>query len=266
MNNRQLIDNANLLRKSGQNNIADKIYDELLNNDPLNEEVNFCKALNISDSNSERAIELFLAIFERNPNAYSVLPNISATAIRNDKHSIAISTFNKILKIIPNDLEVIYFRAVHIGSTGNMLQALLDFYFVVDNSAMNTNPSEFLKHQIATDIALCKTNLRNVTINKQVTLQIDKTRYSQVAIKEYQYPLPAKLFGNENYILEFGKMMGKTIKEILAAQPDYIIWCVLNLENFCVSEEIVEMLKLKGISSLEFENINTIKLKILTEQ
>ncbi|QED38991.1 hypothetical protein FK178_15260 [Antarcticibacterium arcticum] len=45
----------------------------------------------------------------------------------------------------------------------------------------------------------------------------------------------------------FGKYEGKTLEEVISIQPDYINWCILNLDHFLVDEDQLE----------EFLEINT---------
>ena len=266
MTNRELLDKANNLRRTGQNSLADKLYDQLLSTEPNNDEFIFCKAMNFTERNPELAISLFKKAIEINPNATAAFGNITATANQCGNHNLAISAFNDLLKRYPNNLEIIYHRAVHIGNSGDNLNSLLDFYFVVDNSTMSDNAEAFLGHQISTDIALCKTELRNKTNANPIPTVPNEAKLRSVKMKEYQYSLPAKLFGNENFLIEFGKMMGWTIKEIIQKQPDYISWCIMNLDNFCVSEDVIELVKRKGINTSESEKVNLLKLKIYEEQ
>ena len=266
MTNRELIDQANNLRRIGQNNLADKIYDQLISAEPNNDEFLFYKAMNVIDTNPEIAISLFKKTIEINPKASAAFGNITATANQSNNHNLAIEAFNDLLKKFPNNLEIIYHRAIHIGNKGDNLSALLDFYFVVDNSTMSNNAEAFLGHQISTDIAFCKTQLRNETNAKLIPSIANAEKLSSVKMKEYQYSLPAKIFGNENFLIEFGKMMGWTIKEIIQKQPDYISWCIVNLDNFCVSEDVIEILKRKGLNMNESEKLNLFKLKIYDNQ
>lgn len=41
----------------------------------------------------------------------------------------------------------------------------------------------------------------------------------------------------------FGKYKGKTVKEILELQPNYLDWCAINLDHFYISEEIIAEIK-----------------------
>ena len=79
-------------------------------------------------------------------------------------------------------------------------------------------------------------------------------------------PLPIKFFGTEKYLFDFGSMLGMTTKEVIDTKPDYIVWCVLNIDSFCVSEEIIEIIKRKGVTMGKSESLNLIKLNILEEQ
>jgi len=41
----------------------------------------------------------------------------------------------------------------------------------------------------------------------------------------------------------FGKFSGKTIREVIKIQPDYIDWCAINLDHFYISDEIITEVK-----------------------
>jgi len=40
-------------------------------------------------------------------------------------------------------------------------------------------------------------------------------------------------------------------------------WCVSNLDNFCLSEEIIYLLKSKGLLNEQVEEINIVKIHLL---
>ena len=42
----------------------------------------------------------------------------------------------------------------------------------------------------------------------------------------------------------FGKFEGKTVKEVLDLQISYLEWCLLNLDHFYVSDEVIAEIKL----------------------
>ncbi len=44
---------------------------------------------------------------------------------------------------------------------------------------------------------------------------------------------------HENDIIEFGKFQGKSIAEIYEIEPSYLIWCILNLNNFILDESFL---------------------------
>ena len=46
-------------------------------------------------------------------------------------------------------------------------------------------------------------------------------------------------FYNFDTKFTFGKYEGKTLQEVIEIQPSYIEWCAINLDHFCISEEIV---------------------------
>jgi hypothetical protein len=41
----------------------------------------------------------------------------------------------------------------------------------------------------------------------------------------------------------FGKYEGKTVKEVLEIQPNYLDWCAINLDHFYMSDEIIIEIK-----------------------
>ena len=41
----------------------------------------------------------------------------------------------------------------------------------------------------------------------------------------------------------FGKYEGKTLREILEIQPEYLDWCAINLDHFYISEEVIDEIK-----------------------
>lgn len=41
----------------------------------------------------------------------------------------------------------------------------------------------------------------------------------------------------------FGKYEGKTVKEVLELQPNYLDWCAINLDHFYISDEIITEIK-----------------------
>ena len=43
--------------------------------------------------------------------------------------------------------------------------------------------------------------------------------------------------------ITFGKYEGKTIREIVDLQPNYIDWCATNLDHFYISEDLIEEIK-----------------------
>lgn len=43
-----------------------------------------------------------------------------------------------------------------------------------------------------------------------------------------------------NTVLTFGKHQGQSVKEILSHSPEYISWCIMNLDHFYISKETLE--------------------------
>ncbi|MCK9413619.1 MAG: hypothetical protein M0Q53_15070 [Prolixibacteraceae bacterium] len=261
--NRDLLEKANDLRWEGQNHLADEIYDQLLMSEPNNDEFIFCKAMNLSKSNPNRAIQLFERVLEINPNVNEVYGIIATIAVENNLYDFVIPIFDKAINANSNNLDLLYQRATLIGNRGEHIQALIEFYKVIDSSTLSDNPELFEDHQISKDIKNCKVHLRFETQLKTFETPIpNEDEIRKIRINEYEYTLPVKDSIAKNYFVDFGKHMGLSIKEILRTHPDYLIWCILNLHSFCVSEEIIEILLRKGLNVSQVENINLFKLKI----
>lgn len=56
--------------------------------------------------------------------------------------------------------------------------------------------------------------------------------------------------------INFGKYNGKTIKEILDVNPDYLCWCIKNLDSFAISAEAMAALR----ATLEWVAVRVIEL------
>jgi hypothetical protein len=47
----------------------------------------------------------------------------------------------------------------------------------------------------------------------------------------------------ENSLLKFGKYNGSILEDIAKTDPNYINWCIINLDHFYVSEDAIEQLR-----------------------
>jgi hypothetical protein len=47
----------------------------------------------------------------------------------------------------------------------------------------------------------------------------------------------------QNSLIKFGKYNGSILEDIAEADPNYINWCIINLDHFYLSEETVEIFK-----------------------
>jgi len=266
MNTSQLIEQARNLRMRGQFDEAFHIYDQILKNDPNNLEALFGKALALTDSKPKESYLLFKKILTIDNKIMVAYENLAIAANLVGEFEEAIEIIDKAILLYPNNLDLIYHKATLVGNSGNFLSAILDYYYIIDKLNFKTNPEAFLNHRISSDIALCKTNLRNKTLNESYLDNLKTVFETSRQIKEFHYPLPAKLFGDENFYFDFGKMNGCSLKEVIDGNPSYIIWAIINIDYFCVSEEIIEILKRKGLNIHECKILNSIKLQELENQ
>jgi hypothetical protein len=63
-------------------------------------------------------------------------------------------------------------------------------------------------------------------------------------------------FYNLNTELTFGKFEGKTVEEVLALQPSYFDFCLLNLDHFFLSDEVIAEMKVKNPNFMISEAAN----------
>ena len=47
----------------------------------------------------------------------------------------------------------------------------------------------------------------------------------------------------QNSLLKFGKYNGSILEDIAKTDPNYINWCIINLDHFYLSEEAIEQLR-----------------------
>lgn len=265
MENQKLFEKALALTENGQNSSADVLYDQLLESEPNNAKFIFYKGFNMVDSAPNEAINFFTKVLATNPTAYEVYNNIFACAMRSKEYDEAIKILTVGIQKNPNYPKLAYLRGVLYVNKELYIPALIDFYHYVDNSDLHNDWKKFENDEVMRAIAICRSDLRNQTENEPFPNIENIEKYRSFNIKEYNYTIPLELYGDENYLIDFGKMMGYTVKEVISKQPDYISWCILNLDNFCVSEEIIELIKRKGVDVSGAEKVNLVKLKILEE-
>jgi len=257
------VDLAHNLRRSGQISEAIILYNNLIISNPNNPEYIFGKALCYLESDPLESIKLFKKVIDINPNIPPAYSNIIVAANNAKKYNEAIKIFDELILKFPDNFELLHQRAILIGNNGDNLSALIDCYRVIESTVLKDDVELFRKHQISTDIAFAKVQLINETNRKKISNLDLLGKYENIDLVEYQYQLPHRLFGNEKFYLEFGKYQGYSINEILKKDPSYIIWCILNLDIFCVSEDIIGILKSKNINIESIDEINTAKLKLL---
>lgn len=259
----QLLEEAHLLRRNGNINKALEKYDALIKLNPNNAEYLFGKALCYLETRPIEAIHLFKKVIDLNPSVTPAYGNIIVAANNAREYDEAIYIFDDLVKKNPTNFDFLHKRAILIGNNGDNLKAILDCYTVVESTNLKNNVELFRNHQISTDIAFAKVQLRNSTMQIRISNLSLYDKYEDIDMVEYHYSLPTRLFGDERYFLEFGKYQGFSINEVLIKDPGYLVWSVLNLDNFCLSEEIVYILKNKGLSSKELEEVNIAKIHLL---
>lgn len=259
---------ANQLRRKGENKKADLKYDYLLKKEPKNTEYLFNKALNISNVDPIKSIEILKEVFLIDPNINGTAQNIVVIVKDNPKELVfekAIKVFSELYKRNPYNLDLAYHRACLQANSGNHLNGLLEFYDIIDKSLFIDNPKQFEESPLPKDITFCLIHLQARTqFEENIVFPVpNENEIRKSKIKEYNYYLPLTNFENKNYFFDFGKYLGKSIKEIIIINPRYITWCIENINSFCVSEDILELIKRRGISTKTIKNINLFKLSLV---
>jgi hypothetical protein len=75
---------------------------------------------------------------------------------------------------------------------------------------------------------------------------------------------------NIETVFTFGRYKGKSIAEVLKTDHDYITWCIMNVDNFILTEQIFQDFKDKGYQfhvyhAFGFEPIEIDELKKIQE-
>ncbi|MDN5215119.1 hypothetical protein QQ020_23765 [Fulvivirgaceae bacterium BMA12] len=116
--------------------------------------------MNITGSNPKEALKLSKRVLGINPEVNAVYGNIATIAMENNLFDYIIPVFDDGISSNPNNLDLVYQRAILIGNQGDYVDALIDFYKVVDQSALADNPDLFSEDQISKDIEISKVHLR----------------------------------------------------------------------------------------------------------
>ena len=70
-------------------------------------------------------------------------------------------------------------------------------------------------------------------------------------------------YNNNQTEFSFGQYLGKTIDYILSNDPEYIIWCIINLDTFLVSLKVMLSAQLENSTNyIKALRINTVKFKM----
>lgn len=255
------LDLANQYRRSGQNAEAEVLYDQLLFNDPLNVIYLFNKGLNNTTKNPHFALDLFEKVVTIEPNQVAAYRNIRILSDQTQQHQRGLTLLINFLNKNPDNIEVLYERAVLLGNSGDDLNDLLNLYYVLEFCLENEHPPTLTIDQIIQDIAFSKVQLRNKTFNTWIQDMSIHDAYKGKELIEFSYELPRKLFGNENYYFLEGKYEGLIIRDLIELDPQFLNNSIINLEYFFVTEEIVEMLAKKGIDVSKSRIINTVKIQ-----
>ena len=265
---REHINKANFLRKTGSTFDAKEIYTFLLEQFPDNDEVLFNYGLCITELEPLKAIEYFKKAAIKNKRTVNMIGhNIRCIPEHSRIDSVytkAVDALNELLGLYPEELDILYHRGILKGNAGDNLNALSDFYKLINDERSNlkNDIEHFLNHQISKDIHSAKIPVRFNTLNLSLP-----SFSKNCVIEEYCYYLPDnQLMPQQNYYIDFGRHIGKTIFETMKDEVGYIDWCILNLDKFCVSEVVYHDIHGSDYDKYNSYIVNTMKLKKWNEQ
>jgi tetratricopeptide (TPR) repeat protein len=215
-------------------------------------------------SKVDEAEDYFIRTISFSPSSDSVYSEILRIYRSVGLQQECILLFLKSIKLFPDKSSLSFCLGDLYRECEDFTKALLHYYKVLELTKTAADEKALEDSKFFDRIAISKVDLRNQTINFLETS--DKIEYISKGRKifEYEYYLPKKmyLFPNQRRIFEFGKYMGSTVNEVLLQNPDYISWCILNIDHFCTSEEIIEILKNKNCISQSTVDINLVKIKL----
>lgn len=65
---------------------------------------------------------------------------------------------------------------------------------------------------------------------------------------------------HKNTVLQFGLHKGKTIEQVLHISPDYILWCIRNIEHFKLNPSLLLHAEIAGFAPTEADKrLNALK-------
>lgn len=261
MNDLEKLNKALQLRSNGELKEAINLFNELTSENIDNGEYWFHLGLCYAGTDDQKAYECFKTTIKVEPNVVSAYCNLALASFKCDKLEDAYKVLSEGLKVLPKEFDLMYFRAAILGNMGINSGSLLEFYDTLISSNRVLSEDDFLEHKISEDIAILKTRLREETLKKQLHNNGGFKEYEGRVYTEYTWNLPASLFGEATY-LDFGKYTGSSINEIISDNPGYLIWALENVNAFCLSEEIIDMLDSR-LSIGDCRQINEFKLTAL---
>ena len=144
-------------------------------------------------------------------------------------------------------METIDFISAFKRQRGNLagLEYLFGMYFEINKNVDFEdleNYSEIIKEYL--DFIVLKNNL-NISETNPVFIEYERTKQkieerqvSAEGFSEYENDVRKLIIYKQSYIVHWGINRGKSIVEILDRNPEYLIWCVVNLHHFSIDSNI----------------------------
>lgn len=239
MNIDQLLLKGQELSEAGNLPEAERIFDQILAVDSSQLEAMFGKGFCTMKTEPKSSYDLFRKVVLQIPDEPAAWINLGSVAEPSGNLDDACQIISGgIARTTDGSLELILrvLRSDVLKRKKDYVGALVDLYCVMWD-VHQAGPNEFCDFKsVWEQIVYLKHQLRSDTIG-------DPSMFSQsgdeLKIIEYEYDLPEPISGQEKYIFEFGKHMGRYVSEVMDDYPDYIVWCMQNLDHVCFSEEIV---------------------------
>lgn len=263
-----VLNHANYLLNNGQADEAMSIYDEIVRRYPQLGVGWFYKAYCRQNSDPIAAVGFYAnaVIYDKNC-AHHVANNLHVLLRQNDSDpevdNAILDCCKRILSTHPDLWEIRYEAACIIGNLGNHLEALSEFYRVINdpNSHLTTDIEAFCdEYGLDTDIKNTQAYVRYETLVASTNIEVPLAGQ----MFEYCYYLPVETFyPYQKYYFDFGQYIGFSITEVVQSNPHYIDWCIHNVPSFCVNEVVCHDIMSKGFGNQETLMLNTAKLQYL---
>jgi tetratricopeptide (TPR) repeat protein len=220
----------------------------------------------------EKAITYFDKAISINSNAACAYSNKAYAYDSLKKYDTAIKWYLKALEIDISNWcgELIMAYLIRL-SRETIVKHIKTIEYIIENSNWGQNPSygesiEFFQGIVIYNNPECifsELNPHWVRIDSLKNSYLDKSLNDDIPTEEEENS--SKLFVyEETYHIGFGRYANMQLKDVIDLDPQYILWCVINLVHFCIKIDLFFNKQFKNqVEYLEALEINIIKNQLV---